>query len=109
MSDLGGGVYLMPADSDAWEPDDDVGGLMQVLFEEGETAGGLWKPGEQTTVEGNRLPAGETVVVLQGTVRIEIEDGPTLELTSGDLASLPKGANTNWYPSRDFIKVWLSS
>jgi len=64
---------------------------------------------EQDSVEGNRLPTRETVVVLQGTVRIEIEDGPTLELTSGDLASLPKGANTSWYPSRDFITVWLSS
>jgi uncharacterized cupin superfamily protein len=109
MTDLGRRVYVMRSDSETWVPDEEVGGLMQILFEEGDAAVGLWKPGDQDSVEGNVLPARETVVVLQGTVRIEIEDGPTLDLTTGDLASLPKGANTSWYPSQDFIKVWLSS
>jgi hypothetical protein len=29
-------------------------------------------------------------------VRIEIADGPTLDLETGDIASLPKGAETRW-------------
>jgi len=109
MTELGPGVYVMRSDSETWELDEEVGGLMQILFEDGDNACGLWKPGDQDSVEGNLLPARETVVVLQGSVRIEIEDGPTLELSTGDLASLPKGANASWYPSRDFIKVWLTT
>ena len=103
------GVYFMRSADETWEVDEEVGGLLQVLFEDGDISGGLWKPGDQDSVEANLLPARETVVVLQGTVRIEIEDGPTLDLVAGDLASLPQGATTNWHPSRDFIKVWLSS
>jgi mannose-6-phosphate isomerase-like protein (cupin superfamily) len=52
--------------------------------------------------EENVLPARETIVVLQGTVRIEIDDGPTLDLTAGDVASMPKGATTYWHPSPAF-------
>ena len=33
MTDLGHGVYLVRADSETWKPDEEVGGLMQVLFE----------------------------------------------------------------------------
>jgi uncharacterized cupin superfamily protein len=42
-------------------------------------------------------------------VRIEIQDGPTLELGPGDIASMPKGATTTWHPSPDFKEVWLYS
>jgi hypothetical protein len=56
----------------------------------------------------NLLAARETVVVVQVSVRIEIEDGATLDLSAGDLASLPRGAITTWHPAHDFVKVWLS-
>lgn len=55
------------------------------------------------------LPARETIVVLRGSVHIEIDDGPTLDLTTGDMASMPKGAKTSWHPSPDFKEVWLYS
>ena len=106
MTDLGQGIHLIRAGSTSWAPDDEVGGFMQVLFEEGDTAVGLWRPRDEDAVEGNLLSARETVVVLQGTVRIEIVDGPTIELAPGDVASLPKGAEMSWFPSRDFVKVW---
>jgi uncharacterized cupin superfamily protein len=109
MTDMGRGVYVMRTDSEAWVSDEEVGGLVQTLFEDGESAGGLWKPGDRGAVEGDVLPARETIVVLQGTVRIEIDDGPTLNLTAGDMASMPKGATTSWHPSRDFKEVWLYS
>jgi hypothetical protein len=48
MTDLGRAVFVMRTDSEAWVPDDEVGGLVQMLFEEDDTAGGLWKPGDQT-------------------------------------------------------------
>jgi len=111
MTDMGGGIFVSRTDADGWEPDEEVGGSVHVLFEEGDTAGGLWKPapGGGRAAAGHRLPARETIVILEGTVRIEIEGGATLELGVGDMASLPKGAVTTWYPSPDFKEVWFYS
>ena len=53
------------------------------------------------------LHARETIVVLVGSVRIEIKDGPTLDLGVGDMASMPKGAVTTWHPSPDFKEIWF--
>jgi hypothetical protein len=55
------------------------------------------------------LPARGMIVVLAGSVRIEIEDGPTLDLSEGDMASMPKGAVTTWHPSPDFKELWVYS
>jgi len=109
MTDLGGGFYVSRVDSDDYEPDDEAGGLAHVMFEDGEAAAGLWKPDPDPAVDyaGLELPARETVVVLKGSVRIEVEDGPTLDLGPGDMASMPAGAVTTWHPSPDFEEVWV--
>jgi uncharacterized cupin superfamily protein len=111
MADLGGGIYVSRVDSDQFEPDDDPGGLTHLLFEDGEAMAGLWKPdpGPSRAYTGHVLPARETIVVLGGSVRIEIENGPTLDLTVGDMASMPKGAVTAWHPSPEFKEVWVYS
>jgi uncharacterized protein len=111
MADLGGGVYVSRVDSDQFEPDDDPGGLTHWLFEEGEAMAGLWKPdpGPSRVYAGHVLPARETIVVLSGSVRIEIEGGPTLDLSAGDVVSMPKGAVTTWQPSPEFREVWVYS
>ena len=110
MNDLGGGVHVGNVENSEWEKDAEVGGLVQVLFEDGASTGGLWAAGPDPHVAaGHVLPARETIVILEGTVRIEIQDGPTLELGPGDIASMPKGATTTWHPSPDFKEVWLYS
>src|SRR4249919_1537902 len=92
MTDLGGGIHVSRIDSEDWEPDDDVGGSTHMLFEDGETAGGLWKlEPDSRGPQAHELPARETIVVLEGAVRIEIEGGPTLELGVGDMASMRAG------------------
>ena len=53
------------------------------------------------------LPERETVVVLEGAARIEIEGGPTLELSVGDMASLPKGAVTTWQMTLPYREIWF--
>jgi hypothetical protein len=54
---------------------------MQLLFEEADQAVGLWMPEPGMEVsEPIVLPARETIVVLEGMVRIEVEGGPTLDL-----------------------------
>jgi uncharacterized protein len=110
MHDLGGGIHVGNVDDGDWEKDEDVGGLVQVLFEDDGSTGGLWAMGPNPQhAEGHVLPARETIVILAGTVRIDIEGGPTLELGPGDMASMPKGATTTWHPSSDFKEVWLYS
>ena len=48
------------------------------------------------------LPGKETLLPVEGAARIEIDDGPVLELTAGDMASLPAGARTTWYLTAPF-------
>ncbi|HEY7195616.1 MAG TPA: cupin domain-containing protein [Gaiellaceae bacterium] len=107
MADLGGGVYVSRVDSDDFEPDEEAGGFSHMLFE----GGGLWRPDPDTTgpYADLELPARETIVVLEGSVKVEIEGGPTLDLGVGDMASMPKGAITTWHPSADFREVWVYS
>ena len=109
MTDLGGGVYVSRVDSDDFEADDEIGGFTHMLFEDGDTMAGMWKPGSDVDAwpKTEELHARETIVVLEGSVRIEIEDGPTLDLGVGDIASIPKGAVTTWRPSADFKEIWL--
>jgi uncharacterized cupin superfamily protein len=52
-------------------------------------------------------PSREVKIVLEGTSRIEISDGTTLELKAGDIASLPKGASATWYFSPDYKEMWI--
>jgi len=111
MAQLGGGIYVSRVDSDAFEPDDETGGFVHMLFEAGVAMAGLWKP--NPAISGAypvpALPARETIVVLVGSVQIEVENGPTLDLSVGDMASIPKGAVTTWHPSPDFKEVWVYS
>lgn len=111
MTDLGSGMYASRVDSDEFERDDEVGGFTHMLFEDGDTMAGLWKPDPAVSgaYAGLVLPARETIVVLAGSVRIEVENGPTLDLSEGDMASMPKGAVTTWHPSPDFKEVWVYS
>ena len=53
------------------------------------------------------LPGRETLLVLEGAARIEIDDGQVLELTAGDIASLPAGARTTWYLTTPFKEFWV--
>jgi hypothetical protein len=51
--------------------------------------------------------ARETIVVLSGSARIEVQGGPTLDLSVGDMAPrCPRVPLTRWLPSLDFKKVW---
>ncbi len=111
MADLGGGIYVSRVDSDEFEPDDEDGGFAHMLFADGGAMAGLWKPDPEVSgaYAGLVLPARETIVVLEGSVQIEIENGPTLDLSVGDMASMPKGAVTTWHPSPDFKEVWVYS
>jgi uncharacterized cupin superfamily protein len=43
----------------------------------------------------------------EGAARIEINDGPTLQLGIGDVASIPAGAETTWHLTVPFREFWV--
>lgn len=95
------GVYVSRTDTDEWEPDEEVGGSAHMLFDEGdESKVGLWRaePGPVSPTEVE-LPTRETIIVLEGTVRIGIDGASTLELGPGDMASIPTGARITCAPA----------
>ena len=113
MVDLGEGVYVSRIDPEDWDRDPDVGGRVHLLFEEpdGSTVG-LWRtdpqdpPGPGDAVE---IPLRETILVLQGSVRIGIDDRELLDLGTGEIVSIPQGAMVAWDPSPDCKVFWVYS
>jgi uncharacterized cupin superfamily protein len=93
-----------------WELDEETGGLVHLLRADEAHQAGLWKPG---AVAGKviewKLEADESLLVLEGSGRLEVDGGPTLELRPGDMVSLPKGARTKWVVDEAFKEFWVYS
>ena len=55
-------------------------------------------------------PGDETIIVLEGEVRIELVDtGEVVELKEGDIASFPKGARSVWTVKSPFKEFFVLS
>jgi uncharacterized cupin superfamily protein len=101
------GVFVSSVLTDDWQPDPEVGGEMHVLVEGPTAFAGMSRFTTTTDLETWTVPVRETIVVLEGAVRIEIQDGPTLELNVGDMASLPEGAVTTWHMTLPYREIWF--
>ena len=101
------GVFVSSVTTADWQPDPEVGGEFHVLVEDETAYAGMSRFRATDRLDRWTLPERETVLVLEGTARIEIEGGPTLELKAGDLASLPKGAVTTWQLTLPYREVWF--
>jgi uncharacterized cupin superfamily protein len=110
MTERRGGVFVSRIEVDTWEHDEETGGLVHLLRADEAVQAGLWKPG---AVAGKvfevKLDAHETLLVLDGRGRLEVDSGPTLDLRPGDMVSLRKGARTNWVVDEAFREFWVYS
>ena len=102
------GVFVLKASNDEWGPDPEVpGSEMQELVH----AEGLWAGRTRfTSVEGpvTWTPGKrEVALILEGSVRIRVGDGPTLEFGVGDAFSLPPGVETMWEITVPFEEMWV--
>jgi uncharacterized cupin superfamily protein len=102
------GVYRSNVDMDDWQSDPDVGGELQVFVDQPDSNVGMSRyltdPGPVLWTPSVR----ETLLVLEGSVRIEIEGGPTLELHVDDVASLAAGTRTTWHLTAPFRELWFA-
>ena len=103
------GIFVSSVAEADWQPDDDPPGEVSFLCAEDGLQAGLWRSVPGVTPEPVRwtLPVREVILVLEGTARIEIEGGPTLELTAGDMASIPGGTATTWHLGPGFKELWV--
>jgi len=110
MAERSDGVFVSRVGADDWEHDEETGGLVHLLRADEAVQAGLWKPG---AVAGKvievKLDADETLVVLDGSGRLQVESGPTLELRPGDMVSVQKGARTKWVVDAAFREFWVYS
>jgi uncharacterized cupin superfamily protein len=101
------GVFVSSVSAETWEPDPEVGGEMHVLCSGHGAESGLSRfTGTEGPVRWT-LPGRETILILEGAARIEIDEGPVLELAAGDIASLPAGARTTWHLTTPFKEFWV--
>ena len=107
MVEVHPGVFVSSVATTDWQADPEVGGEMHVLVEDETAYVGMSRFTTRDSLEAWTLPERETVLVLEGTARIEIAGGPTLDLKAGDLASLPKGAVTTWQLTLPYREVWF--
>jgi uncharacterized cupin superfamily protein len=106
--DVGGGVFLSRVTTDDFAADPDVAGTEQhVLYASDGPSAGMSRVTSQGDPITWTLPQREFLLVLEGTAQIEITDGPTLELSAGDMATLPAGAETTWRVSVPFKEFWV--
>jgi uncharacterized cupin superfamily protein len=101
------GVFLSNVSTDEWRLDPEVGGEMHVLVEEETAYVGLSRFRDVAEVARWTLRERETVLILEGAARVEVEGGPDLELGVGDIVSLPKGAVTTWHLTLPFKEIWF--
>ncbi len=101
------GIFVSKVTTSDWEPDPDIGGLMHVLCATGRVQAGLSRFDQVDGPVSWTLPERETFLILEGQVRIDISDAPSLDLVPGDIASLPKGAEVTWHMTTPFREFWV--
>lgn len=110
MAETGGGVFVSHTDTHDWEFDAETGGLVHLLRSDETVQAGLWKPGAAVGKEIDvELVSDETLLVLGGSGRLQVDDGPALALRAGDMVSLRKGARTRWVVDAAFREFWVYS
>ena len=103
------GVFTSSLTDAAWEPHPKFGGEIYVLCEGPEVETGLYRFAEAPEPIRWTIPGRETKLILEGTCRIEFDDGPVLEFKAGDIFSLPTGDAT-WHftaPYKEFYVLVL--
>ena len=103
------GVFVSNVATQEWEKDPEVGEVHMICNAEGVQCGlALVKETPEKPIRFISKER-ETVIILEGSVHIEIAGGPTLDLKKGDVASLPRGADTLCTVTAPFKEMWVKA
>lgn len=106
--DLGGGLFVSRTSADEWAADPDVPGT---TMHEVVKRDGVWIGMSRIDSTDGPIPwtpeTRETAVILEGSVRIEFEARPTIELGPGDIVSFPAGLAMTWHVTTPFKELWM--
>jgi uncharacterized cupin superfamily protein len=102
------GVFMSKASTDDWQSDPDVpGSQMHELVR----ADGVWAGVTRFVSVDGPVPwtpeQRDVVMILEGSVRIEMAEGEPMELGVGDMISLPPGVETTWHMTTPFKEMWV--
>jgi len=107
-------VFYAHHDSAAFEPF--ALGTVQWLRKPGDNgnealSAGIWQVSPEEAPEPFDLPIeeDETIYIVSGRIRIEVEGGATHDLTAGSMASLSRGAMTRWTIIEPTIEFFVYS
>ncbi|MAT60117.1 MAG: cupin [Micrococcales bacterium] len=75
------------------------------VFQESGLDVGLW---EHSVGVSRDVEDDEIFVILNGLARIEVANGPTLNVGPGDVVQLAAGDHTTWYVTEPLRKFWVS-
>ncbi len=106
-----GAIYYSSGAARDWQPDADVGGSNHMLFDHGRTMAGIWRADQDAARDpvSVAIPARETILVLEGTVTVTVNDGEPRYLRAGDMLSIPAQAMVGWDPAPDCMVFWVYS
>jgi uncharacterized cupin superfamily protein len=102
-------AYTLLKDSEDWVPFEV--GVVKWLRQDDDVQAGIWRctTAEQPDVHVAEFEMNETVMILSGRVRVDIEDGPSVELAPGDTASFVKGTVGHWTLIEDVEEFFVYS
>ena len=103
------GVFTSDLDAEDWEPfADSPGSEIHALVESDDYWAGLWRvPGQGTVTYRWTVPARDTFLVLEGSMTIEIDDGPALDVKAGSIVSLPPGTAATWHVTKPYKDLFV--
>lgn len=103
------GIFVSGPANQEWEPTPDYAGTeFHALVETDELHAGLFRIAQEGSITFPwSPPARETVIVLEGEVRIEIDGGPTVVLQPGSMASFAAGTRMTWHVKAPFRDAYV--
>jgi uncharacterized cupin superfamily protein len=95
-------------DESAWIPDSETPGQIAMLIEKEGLLAGLWRSGGVRWDPFDvHLEYDETLYVLAGSAQLQVNDEPPMQLSPGDVVTIPNGAATRWSVEVDFVELWI--
>ena len=100
------GIFVSNVATDDWQPDPETGGEMHVLFEGEGAYVGMSRFLDVAEVGPLTLQARESILILEGAARIEIEGGPTMEAGPRRHGLDPGGRYRHLVLTLPFKELW---